>query len=219
MKHSSRARASEQMRDENGTDRIVEIPLFPLRTVLFPGGAMPLRIFEPRYLEMISECLKTGGRFGISLIREGSETGRAATFQEIGTLGSISYWQQLPNGMLGITVRGEQRFRILSSRTLPNQLIRAQVELLPTERRLPVPEHCHHARELLGHLLEQLGLPYNKPPFHFEDAGWVGCRLAELLPLSLGQKQQLLQLNDPLERLERLHALLKKMGIRRTGAE
>ena len=197
-------------------NEVLEIPLFPLRTVLFPGGSMPLRIFEPRYLEMISECLKTGKRFGICLIREGSETGRAATVQEIGTLGSISYWQQLSNGMLGITVRGEQRFRILSTRTLANQLIRAEVELLPAERRLPVPEHCRQASELLSHLLERVGLPYNKPPFDYGDAGWVGCRLAELLPIPLRQKQQLLQLTDPLERLERLQALLKKLGVQRT---
>ncbi len=205
------------MTNRNGPNRLLEIPLFPLRTVLFPGGSMPLRIFEPRYLEMVSECLKSGGKFGICLIREGSETGKAPTFQEIGTLGSISYWQRLPNGMLGVTVRGEQRFRILSSRTMANQLVRARVELLPAEQRSPIPEHCRHAPELLSHMLEQLGLPYNKPPFHYEDASWVGCRLAELLPLSLGQKQQLLQLTDPLQRLERLHQLLEKLGIQQAG--
>ncbi len=196
-----------------------EIPLFPLRTVLFPGSSMPLRIFEPRYLEMVSECLKASGQFGICLIQEGSETGQAATFQQIGTLGNISYWQRLPNGMLGITVQGGQRFKILSSRTLANQLTRATVELLPTERKCPVPAHRQHAPELLCRMLEQLGLPYNKPPTHYEDAGWVGCRLAELLPLPLSEKQRLLQLTDPLQRLEQLYELAEKLGIHLPGAE
>jgi len=191
----------------------LEIPLFPLRTVLFPGGSMPLRIFEPRYLEMVSECLKSGNPFGICLIREGSETGRAATFQQIGTLASISYWQRLPNGMLGITVQGGQRFQILSSHARTNQLIRATVKLLPAEQKCHIPAHHQRASELLHNMLEQLGLPYNKPPTDYEDAGWVGCRLAELLPLPLSQKQQLLQLTDPLQRLEYLYELLEKLGI------
>ncbi len=197
----------------------LEIPLFPLRTVLFPGGSMPLRIFEPRYLEMVSDCFKSDSPFGISLIREGSETGRAATFQEIGTLCSISYWQTLPNGMLGITVQGGQRFRILSSRTLPSQLTRASVELLPDERRSPIPEQCRHAPLILNRMLEQLGTPYNKPPTDFQDATWVGCRLAELLPLPLSEKQHLLQLTDPLQRLDHLYRLLEKLGIHPSGAE
>ncbi len=200
----------------NGTKQDIkqlEIPLFPLRTVLFPGGSMPLRIFEPRYLEMVSECLKSGTQFGVCLIREGSETGKAATFQQIGTLGSISYWQRLPNGMLGITVQGGQRFQILSSRTLANQLTRATVKPLPAEKKCCVPTHYQRASKLLCSMLEQLGLPYNKPPVNYEDASWVGCRLAELLPLPLSQKQQLLQLTDPLQRLEHLYVLLEKLGI------
>ncbi len=188
----------------------LEIALFPLRSVLFPGGSMPLRIFEPRYLEMVSSCLRSDGQFGICLIRDGSETGRAATFHDIGTLCRISYWQRLPNGMLGITVRGEQRFRVLSSRTLPNQLTRARVELLPEERRCRIPPRHRRAAEQLCCLLEQLGLPYNKPPTDYEDATWVGCRLAELLPLPLGRKQLLLQLTDPLQRLEELQEVLER---------
>ncbi len=193
----------------------LDVPLFPLRTVLFPGGSMPLRIFEPRYLEMVSECLKSGSQFGICLIREGSETGRAATFQRIGTLASISYWRRLPNGMLGITVQGGKRFRILSSHTLANQLTHATVELLPAEKKCGIPAHYQQASALLCNMLEQLGLPYNKPPTNYEDASWVGCRLSELLPLPLSQKQQLLQLTDPLQRLEHLYTLLEKLGIHR----
>ncbi len=205
--------------NDNSSEGVLDIPLFPLRTVLFPGGSMPLRIFEPRYLEMIGECLKTESPFGVCLIREGSETGKAPTFHKVGTLGSISYWQRLPNGMLGVTVRGERRFRILTSRILSNQLIKATVELLPAEHPSPIPPHCCHVPELLSHMLQQLGLPYNKPPFDYENASWVGCRLAELLPLPLGQKQQLLQLTDPLQRLEQLRHLLEKLGIQRAGSE
>ncbi len=193
----------------------LEIPLFPLRTVLFPGGSMPLRIFEPRYLEMVGNCLRTDSGFGICLIRDGSETGRAATFHEVGTLCRISYWQRLPNGMLGVTVRGGQRFRVLSSHTLSNQLTRASVELLPEEQRCRVPPHHRQAAQRLCRMLEQLGLPYNKPPTDYEDAAWVGCRLAELLPLPLGRKQLLLQLSDPLQRLEELQEALEQLA----GAE
>ncbi len=197
----------------------LEISLFPLRTVLFPGGSMPLRIFEPRYLEMVSESLKTGIPFGICLIREGRETGQAATFQSIGTLANISYWQKLPNGMLGITVRGGQRFKILSSYTLDNQLTRATIELLPAEERCPVPAHHGQAAKFLYHMLEQLGLPYNKPPTDYENASWVSCRLAELLPLPLDEKQRLLQLTDPLHRLDLLRDLLKRLEIHQPEAK
>ncbi len=173
---------------------------------------MPLRIFEPRYLEMVGDCLRSDSGFGICLIRDGSETGRAATFHEVGTLCRISYWQRLPNNMLGITVRGERRFRVLASRTLPNQLTRASVELLPEEQRCPLAPRHHQAAQQLCRMLERLGLPYNKPPTDYEDATWVGCRLAELLPLPLGRKQQLLQLSDPLQRLEELREELEQLG-------
>lgn len=188
-----------------------EIPLFPLHTVLFPGGALPLRIFEPRYLDMVSECLRNNSGFGVCLISEGKETGNAAKTFEIGTLGDISYWQQLPDGLLGITVRGRQRFRVLSTRVRENQLCMARVALVPNEPYLELPGRFVGFAELVRDMLEDMGHPYTTLPKHYDDAAWVSNRLAELLPIPLVQKQYFLQLDDPLERLERLAAVLAEL--------
>lgn len=186
----------------------VEIPLFPLRTVLFPGGALPLRIFEPRYLDMVSDCLRQGSGFGVCLISAGSETGPAAEPCELGTVGEISYWQKLPDGLLGITVRGQQRFRILRHEVRPNQLSVGEVELLPAEPRAPVPAKYAGLVALLRDIMSNVGHPYTTLPKDYDDASWVGYRLSELLPISLSQKQALLALEEPLERLERLRVQL-----------
>ena len=118
----------------------LRIPLFPLHSVLFPGGALPLRVFESRYLDMISQCMRSQSGFGICLISDGSEVGDAATPFNVGTLVEISYFQQLKDGCLGITARGKQRFRILSSEVQPNQLTLADIELLPFIDQLALPE-------------------------------------------------------------------------------
>ena len=110
----------------------IKIPLFPLNAVLFPGGALPLRIFEPRYLDMISECMKSEGKIGVVLIEKGNEAGMAAKAHDVGTVSYISYFHKRTDGMLGITLTGEQRFRVLSTDIKPNQLAVAEIELLPT---------------------------------------------------------------------------------------
>ena len=187
------------------------IPIFPLHTVLYPGGALPLRIFEPRYLDMVGKCLRNDTGFGVCLISDGKETGEAAESFECGTLGSISYWQKLPDGLLGITVRGDQRFRILSHEVTPERLCMAEVEMLEAEPKQALPEQFQDMAEMVRSLLEQLGHPYTTLPKHFDDASWVSYRLAELLPISLLQKQYFLQLTDPVERLERLQVILDEM--------
>lgn len=191
----------------------LSLPLFPLHSVLFPGGPLPLRVFETRYLDMISECLKANTGIGICLIRTGSEVGEAAETYEVGTLSRITYWNQRPDGLLGVTVRGEQRFRILSSEVRPNKLIVAEVELLANEPELALPESYRPLARLLENIVEQLGHPYVKMPKRYDEAGWVGARLTELLPFRLDQKQYLLQLDDPLLRLERLTAILQELEI------
>lgn len=190
------------------------IPIFPLHSVLFPGGTLPLRIFEPRYLDMISSCMKTETGFGICLIREGSEVGKAANTYETGTLCDIDYFNQQPDGLLGITARGKQRFHILSTEIQPNQLTTARIELLKNEVPVTLPRQFESCAETLRSLLEQLGYPFAKIEKHYEDASWVSSRLAELLPIRLEQKQYFLQLDDPLQRLERLSALLDDLDIR-----
>lgn len=185
------------------------IPIFPLHTVLFPGGPLALRVFEPRYLDMVGRCLREGSGFGVSLIREGKEVGAAAVPYEVGTFGYISYWQRRADGLLGITLIGERRFRILSSEVGADQLVTAEVQWLDdTAGAPPLPERFSRLAGLLRGILEQLEQPYRKIPRHYDDAAWVGGRLAELMPLSLTQKQYFLQMDDPVQRLERLQAML-----------
>ncbi|WP_126456679.1 LON peptidase substrate-binding domain-containing protein [Sulfuriflexus mobilis] len=193
------------------TGQTLEIPLFPLHTVLFPGGALPLRVFEPRYLDMVGDCLKTDSGFGVCLISEGKETGKAAESFEQGTLATISYWQQLPDGLLGVTVRGQQRFRILDHEVGKNQLTTARVELFENEPVVELPSRFEMLANMVRDMLQELGHPYTTLPKYYDQAGWVSYRLAELLPISLVQKQYFLQLDDPLERLERLSAILAEI--------
>lgn len=190
------------------------IPLFPLHAVLFPGGTLPLRIFEPRYLDMVSSCLKEESGFGVCLIREGSEVGKAADTFTTGTLSEIIYFNQQPDGLLGITAFGKQRFQIISSEVQPNQLTLADVRLIENEPRQEIPPQYTAAVDVLRALLDQLGYPFIKMEKDYDDAGWVGSRLAELLPIRLEQKQYFLQLDDPVARLERICALLEDLEIR-----
>lgn len=192
----------------------ISIPIFPLHTVLFPDGTLPLKIFEPRYLEMVSNCMKKECGFGICLIRNGSEIGKAADIHDTGTLSEISYFDMETNGLLHITASGKQRFTILSKQVQANQLTVAEVTLIPNDPTLALPEKFFPAGELLKRLLEQLGYPFIKIEKKYDDAGWVSSRLVELLPLGLEQKQRLLLENDPAQRLETVCQLIKSLGIR-----
>ena len=189
----------------------LSIPLFPLHTVLFPDGPLPLRIFEPRYLDMVSRCLKTDTGLGICLIREGSEVGSAPEVFDVGTLSTISYWNKRSDGLLGITVRGQQRIRILSRVVAPNQLLSAEVELIPNEPEVEVPAQFAYLAELAQRIIEQLEPPYTTMERRLDDAGWVGARLTELLPLALARKQEMLELSDPIRRLDLLAQLLPEL--------
>ena len=189
----------------------LEIPLFPLQTVLFPGGPLPLRIFEPRYVDMISGCLKSGVGFGVLLIRAGEETGQASMY-EFGTVATIVDWDQLNDGTLGVVVIGGARFVLRSARRQDDGLNLGVVDLLETEPTVPLPERFHDMARLLEGVFEDLGPHYRHVSPDFNDAGWVGCRLAELLPIDLEHKQHCLELCDPLRRLEYLEPLLKGLG-------
>jgi hypothetical protein len=191
----------------------LQIPLFPLNSVLFPGGPLPLRIFEPRYLDMVSRCLRDGGGFGVSLIESGSEVGKAARTYEVGTLVRIVDWHQRHDGLLGITVLGEQRFRILSTHVRPDQLTEARAELLPNEPACDLPAEFIPLADFLRQLIKLVPHHFSSLGLRYGEAGWVGCRLAELLPIALTQKQYLLQLNAPIERLERLRQLMAALDM------
>lgn len=186
----------------------MEIPLFPLNSVLFPGGALPLRIFESRYTDMISRCMKTQSPFGIVMIKSGKEVGDAAEVYEYGTLADIHYFEELDNGLLGITARGGQRFRIQETWVEKSQLRMARVELLADEAKLDMSEEYRPWVELVAEILQQLGPPYSVLPCEYDNATWVSHRLAELLPIERDLKQLFLQMQDPQQRLERMMALL-----------
>ena len=192
----------------------LRIPLFPLHRVLFPGGPLALRIFEPRYLDMVSRCLKEERGFGICLIRDGDEVGEAAHPYEIGTLSRISYFTRRPDGLLGITAQGEQRFRILKSEEQADRLLLAEVQLLPQVAPITLPEEYQRLERLLRSIIEELDHPHRNLERRYHDAEWIGARLAELLPLPLEQKQLLLQLDDALERLQRIDHLLADGVVR-----
>lgn len=187
------------------------IPIFPLHAVLFPGGPLALRIFETRYLDMVSECLKQESGFGVCLIRDGEEVGKAAQPYDIGTYGTISYWHRRDDGLLGVTVMGERIFRILRTEVRPNQLLMGEVEFLSANQpqATPVPERFTPLVERLRTVIDQLDHPYIHLARHFDDACWVGSRLAELLPIPLEHKQHFLMLDDAVQRLERIAALLE----------
>jgi uncharacterized protein len=193
------------------TERL-EIPLFPLQTVLFPGGPLPLRIFEPRYVDMISRCLKSGIGFGVLLIKTGEETGAVAGMHELGTIANVVDWDQLNDGTLGVVVIGGSRFLWRSVRREDDGLNVAEVDLLETEPVVPLPERFQDMARLLEGVFEDLGPHYRHVTPNFGDAGWVGCRLAELLPIDLEHKQHCLELFEPVGRLEYLEPLLKGLG-------
>ncbi|MDH3613642.1 MAG: LON peptidase substrate-binding domain-containing protein [Gammaproteobacteria bacterium] len=185
----------------------MQVPLFPLNTVLFPGGPLPLRIFEPRYLDMISNCVKNDAPFGVLLIREGGETGPATT-HAVGTLARIIDWYQGNDGLLGVTAIGEQRFRVLSSHRESSGLNVGNVEILDAEPTVPLPEEYRALPAILAGVLDDLGLLWESLERHMDDAAWVTSRFVEILPLDLEQKQQCLESGDPEQRLQIVQELL-----------
>ena len=188
----------------------MQIPLFPLGTALLPGGPLPLRVFEPRYLDMVSRCLKEDSGFGVVLLKSGSETG-PAEWHSIGTLATIVDWDQLDDGTLGVTALGSARFRIIGHERKPDGLNVAEVEYLPADVRQTVPARYHHLARLVEGVLGELGPHYQFVEPDFEDAGWVGYRLAEILPIGPEQRQLLLEFTDPLDRLSVLDSVLQKL--------
>lgn len=190
----------------------MQVPLFPLSTVLFPGGPLPLRIFEPRYVGMVRDCVRDDAPFGVLLIKEGQETGPAST-HEIGTLARINDWYQGSDGLLGVTAIGEQRFRVLSSQREANGLNIGTIELLPDEPPVPLPAEYQDMTNILGDVLDDLGRLYESLDRRMDDAGWVTSRFVEILPINLEQKQRCLEKSDPLERLQLVRELLDAARI------
>jgi Lon protease-like protein len=186
---------------------VQSLPLFPLNTVLFPGGRLPLRIFEQRYMDMAKTCLKDGSPFGVCLIVEGKEVGEPAVPADVGTLARITAWDMPQLGVLQVVSLGAQRFRIRERRVEPSGLARGDVQLLAADQDSGIPEHCAKCVKILQRVLDEQSSLF-EPPHRLDSASWVGSRLTELLPLPLSAKQELLELTDARTRLERLNALL-----------
>jgi uncharacterized protein len=187
-----------------------EIALFPLNTVLFPGGPLPLRIFEARYIDLVRRCLREDTGFGVVLIREGEEAGTEPTSTcDVGTYAKIVDFSGEPDGLLGIEARGERRFRIHSRHRARDGLNMAEVEWLPEEPAVALPDEFADLGPALDYVLGQVGEPYETLERRLDDAGWVAGRLAEILPLPTRHKQQCLELDDPVERLRYLRPLFE----------
>ena len=191
----------------------IEIPLFPLSTVLFPGGVLALKVFEPRYLDMAAACLKEQSPFGVCLIASGQEVGETAVPHAIGTLAQIAQADMPQLGILLLTVRGGRRFRIVSPATRPDGLLRAQVELLAETPPQTVPAAQQGLLPLLRKIAIDLGPEKMPEPHRFDDAAWVGYRLSEVVPVQALAKQKLLELDDPLSRLEILFTYLAQRKL------
>ena len=185
----------------------MRVPIFPLNTVLFPGGPLPLRIFETRYIDMISERMKADAPFGVLLIREGNESGPATTV-DIGTLARITDWYQGSDGLLGVTAIGEQRFRLIESERQQDGLNIGDIELLPPEPELKLPAEYSALPEILNAVMDDLGRLYEDLERKLDDASWVGYRFLEVLPIELERKQQSLESNDTIARLQLVAKLL-----------
>ncbi len=198
---------------DNNPSVIKNLPLFPLKSLLFPGGVLSLKVFEARYLDMLTLCEKEGTGFGICLISDGSEVGKAAEIYSFGTLVEITFWENRKDGLLGISVKGERKFKVLKKSVTKNELLIADVELIEAEPDTTMPEQYLPMVNVLKKIFAALQHPYITLPKKYDDASWVGSRLSELLPLPMQKKQQLLELNEPMGRLAMLYDEMITFGM------
>lgn len=183
--------------------------LFPLGVVLFPGGLLPLRIFEPRYQRMVSECLRSEQPFIVAAIVEGPEAGGVATPAATGTLARIVDWEQLEDGLLGLLCEGGHQVAIGEIEVESDRLLRASATPLPAPTAQPLPDDLAWTGALLHEVLEKLGPPFDRLAIERPSADHVANRLTELLPLPIADKQRLLEMPDSLERLRGLVELIR----------
>ena len=182
-----------------------ELPLFPLSTVLFPGGQLSLRIFEPRYLDLVKRCARSGEGFGICLILAGREAGVPAVPAALGTEAAIVDFAMTDDGLLGITVEGRRRFHVERTRVRDDGLIVADVRWLEEPGVAALRDEHALLSVLLARIMDKAGIDHEGPgKGDLADAAWVGWRLAEWLPLEATERLVLLQLADPHERLQQL---------------
>ena len=189
------------------------VPIFPLGTVLFPGGVLPLKIFEVRYVEMAKDCLKQGTPFGVCLIREGAEVGTPAVPEPVGCLARIAECDVEELGIIKVKAEGLERFRIVSSEVNKSGLIIGEIEKHEAEAAGEGAVGFEECADFLRKVIAGIGAERFAEPLRFEDASWVGFRLAEILPLRSDVKQKLLELTDATLRLGILHKFLQQQKL------
>ena len=194
-----------------GRSSRAELPLFPLSTVLYPGGRLELRVFEPRYLDLVRECTRGDRGFGVCLILAGRETGEPALPAAVGTLARIVDFHYGADGLLGIVAAGDRRFRVLRTRVRADGQLRGEVGWWPEEPQVRVPVELALLQTVAERLIEAMAPQWKHVPREcYDDASWLGFRLAELLPLGGDERQRLLELTDPLHRLAELRDILPR---------
>jgi Lon protease-like protein len=186
------------------------LALFPLNTVLFPGGVLPLKVFETRYIDMVRECMKLDRPFGVVRIKSGREVGSAAVPDEVGCLAHIEQWDMPELGLLMLQTFGGQRFRILETRVLADQRLEARVEMIADDEDAPIGAKlraCAHGQE------GGTGFSPFPKELHLDSTCWVANRWCEILPISTLARQKLLELQDAHSRLSIVHQYLQQHGI------
>jgi Lon protease-like protein len=184
------------------------LPLFPLRTVLFPGGLLPLRIFEPRYVDLVGRCMREASGFGVVQIVDGAETGALASLAAVGTSARIVDFEQLPDGLLGVMCRGERRFRLLERSAQADGLHLGAVDWLDNAHG-PIPERHQPLVAVLRRVVPQLGSLQQHLQADYADADWVSNRFADLMPLDSATRQQLLETDSAVARLDILAPMIR----------
>lgn len=213
----------------------MRVALFPLSTVLFPQGVLPLRVFEPRYLDMVRDCMREGTLFGVCLITDprASEVSRTTALAGVGCLARIEAWDMKQLGLLHIRAVGQDRFRLLTTQSQADGLLLGDVELVDPDDDAPVPPEHRPCADLLSRILDDVRaqqeeralaedaaerndvlarLPFAEP-FHMESSAWVSNRLCEVLPVPLKAKQRLMELTDAPTRLQIVHTYLKQHSV------
>jgi uncharacterized protein len=188
----------------------MKIPLFPLNTVVFPEGELQLRLFEPRYIDMVSKCLHKNSGFGVCLIEEGEEAGLPAKFFPMGTYVKIIDWDKGDDGLLEITVKGERRFKVDSFEIQKDNLTVGEISWLDEDDEL-LPDAYQNFSDLLKEIGNRYELPFLTESKRFDEANWVSDRLAELLPFEMSAKQELLEMDNALHRFDYMQSLLEKI--------
>ena len=188
----------------------MKIHLFPLNVVLFPEGELKLRIFEPRYIDMVSDCLRNNIGFGVCLIQDDKDIEKSSDFFSMGTYAKIIDWEQMKDGLLGIVAKGDKRFRVHSHKRSKNNLRIGDVEWLDDDD-IPMPASYNNFSDLLREIVVRYKLPIGNMMDRFDEANWVSERLAELLPFDLLVKQEILEMNSASNRFEYMENLLKKI--------